>query len=147
MEKRDLEMEGSDYLQESLKTIDRKLVKKNVQIDKLMDAYTVGAIDAELLKGQLNKVKAEQQKLAAAKQDLGKQLKVAANQKLNTDSIEAFCSKITSAFGSLTVTEKRFILREVLDKIVISNNEVTIYGIVPIYEDRNENVSIASQSS
>ncbi len=147
MEKRDLEMEGSGYLQESLKAIDRKLAKKNVQIDKLLDAYTVGAIDAELLKGQMNKVKAEQQKLAAAKQDLGKQLKVAANQKLNTDSIEAFCNRITSAFGSLTFTEKRFILREVLDKIVISNNEVTIYGIVPIYEERNENVSVASQSS
>ncbi len=37
--------------------------------------------------------------------------------------------------------------REVLDKIVISGDGVTIYGIVPIYEDRSENVSVASQSS
>jgi site-specific DNA recombinase len=147
MEKRDLEMEESGYLQESLKAIGRKLAKKKLQIDKLLEAYTIGAIDAELLKRQMAKVKAEQQKLVVAKQDLKKQLQATANQKLNTDSIEAFCNKISSVFGSLSFTEKRFILREVLDKIVISGDEVTIYGIVPICEDVSGNVSVASQSS
>ncbi|MFC1893558.1 recombinase family protein [Chloroflexota bacterium] len=147
MEKRDPEIGGSDYLQESLKSVGQNLAKKNVQIDKLLEAYTVGAIDSQLLKRQMDKVKAEQQKLIATKQDLEKQLQAAANQKINADSIEISCNKISSAFGSLTFTDKRFILREVLDKIVINGDGVTIHGIVPIYEDGSENVSVASQSS
>ena len=147
MEKRDLAMEGSGYLQESLKAVDRKLAKKDMQINKLLEAFHAEAIDTELLKVQMHKIRAEQQKFIAAKQDLVRQSQATANQKLNADSIETFCNKISSVFGTLTFTDKRFILREVLDKIVISGDGVTIYGIVPIYEDGNENVSVASQSS
>lgn len=147
MEKQDSKLEGTGYLQESLKAIGQKLAKKELQRDRLMDAYNVGAFDAELLKVQMDKLNAEKQKLEAAKQDLERQSEAAANHKINAGSIEAFCNKISLVFDSLTFTDKRFILREVIDKIVISGDEVTIYGIVPIYEDIKDNVSVVSQSS
>ena len=147
MEKRDLEMERSGYLEESLKTVGQKLAKKGMQIDKLLEAHSVGAIDAELLKGQMDKVRVEQQALAVVKQDLERQLQAEASHKINAVSIEAFCNNISSVFDSLTFTDKRFIFQEVIDKIVVSGDGLTVYGIVPIYEDRNENVSVASQSS
>lgn len=138
---------GSDYLQESLKSVGQSLAKKNMQIDKLLEAYTIGAIDAELLKSQTDKVRADQQKLTEAKRDLERQLQEAASQQINADYIEKFCDSISSVFGSLTFAEKRFVLREILDKVVIDDKGVTIYGIIPIYEEGTQDVSIVTQSS
>jgi hypothetical protein len=76
--------------------------------------------------------------LAAARQYLERQLLAAVHEKINADYIKTFYNKISSVFGSLTFTDKRFILREVFDALVINGDGVTIYGIIPIYEDESE---------
>jgi len=49
-----------------------------------------------------------------------------------------------------TKIDKRMILREVIDRIVVNDNEVSIYGIIPMYEEESgeaQKVSVGSQSS
>ena len=36
---------------------------------------------------------------------------------------------------NLSFGDKRLVLREVVDKIVVKDTEVSIYGIIPKYED------------
>jgi len=66
---------------------------------------------------------------------------------MNADYIKTFCNNISSVFGSLIFAKKRFVLREILEKIVINGDMVTIHGIVPDYEEGSRNVLVASLSS
>ena len=49
--------------------------------------------------------------------------------------------------GLIFLSNQRQILKEVVDKIVIDGNDVTIYGIIPLPEDKDGDVSVAYQSS
>ena len=138
---------GNEYLEDGLQVVGQTLNKKNLQIDKLLEAYKVGAFDSQVLKEQMDKIKAEQQRLICTKHDLEKQVQEAAKQELNSDYIERFCQDIPSVLNTLSFEDRRFILHEVIDKIVINGDGVTIYGIVPMYDEGNGNVSIASQLS
>ena len=51
---------------------------------------------------------------------------------------------------NLSFEEKQVILRDVIEKIVIKDNEVSIYGIIPLHEEdsiESDNVLVASRES
>jgi len=70
-------------------------------------------------------------------------------QGINADYIERFCNTISLVLDSLTFEEKRSILREVIEKIEVRDDEISIWGIIPMQEKdiEDDKVSIASISS
>ena len=58
---------GTSYLEDSLKTVNQKLTKITLEVDRLLEAYKIGAIDAQLLKREMDKTRAEQQHLIGKK--------------------------------------------------------------------------------
>lgn len=143
------ESNGISYLEENLQAVNHKLTKKTLETDRLLEAYKIGAIDAKLLKREMDKVRAEQEVLINTKKDIEKEIQEAGEQHINTDYIDRFCNSISTVLDNLSFEEKRVILREVIEKILVKDNEVSIYGIIPLQEDSDdlEDVSIASRSS
>jgi len=137
------------YFEGSLETVKQTLEKKSLEVDRLLEAYKIGAIDSQLLKREMDKVKAEQDKLLETKQDLEKQLQEAETHEISADYIERFCKNISAVIDNLSFEDKRAILREVIDKIVVNGSEVSIYGIIPMLEEDSidkQEVLIESQS-
>ncbi len=93
-------------------------------MDRLLEAYKIGAIDAQLLKREMDKTQAEQQRLIDAKQDLEKQLQEAGDQQVNANYIEGFCNSISVVLDNLGFEEKRTILREVIERIPLSPSKL-----------------------
>jgi len=140
---------GNGYLRVSLQTMNENIGKKMAEVDRLLEAYKIGAIDSQLLKREMDKIKAEQEKSLQTKQDLEKQLQEAETHEISADHIERFCKNISVVFSNLNFEDKRQVLREVIDKIVVDGREVSIYGIIPMLEEDSidkEKVSIESQS-
>ena len=137
------------YLEISLQTVNHSLEKKQQEVDRLLDAYKIGAIDSQLLKREMDKTRKEQEDLVAQRQDLEKQLEEDGEHELNVDYIESFCKNISVVLDNLGFEQKRQVLREVIDRVEIDGNEVSVHGIVPLVQNDNndeELVSITSQS-
>lgn len=140
---------NSGYSEASLQTVNHSLEKKGQEIDRLLEAYKIGAIDSQLLKREMDKTRKEQADLVEKRQDLEKQLAKDGECELDVNYIERFCKNISVVLDNLGFDEKRQVLREVIDRVVIDSNEVSIYGIIPLIEESSNNeelVSIGSQS-
>ena len=143
------ECNGISYLEENLEAVNHKLTKKTLETDRLLEAYKIGAIDAQLLKREMDKIRAEQEALIKTKKGIEKEIQEGGEQHINADYIDRFCNSISRVLDNLSFEEKRMILREVIEKIVVKDNKVSIYGIIPQQEESDdlEDVSIASRSS
>jgi site-specific DNA recombinase len=120
------------------------LEKKKVEEDRMLDAYKIGAIDLQTLKRKMDEIKEEQRNLERERLNLEKELRKAQAQELNEEKLYQFCQSLPGTLANLSFEDKKQILREVVDRIVVDGNEVTIYGIIPTPEDKD--MSIVFQS-
>lgn len=147
--KKQKESNGISYLEENLQAVNQKLTKKTLEADRLLEAYKIGAIDAQMLKKEMDKIRAEQEVLINTKKGIGKEIQEAGEQHINADYVEQFCNSISTMLDNLSFEEKRTVLREVVEKVIIKDSEISIYGIIPSQGELDdiEDVSIAYRSS
>lgn len=99
--------------------------------DRMLEAYKIGAIDLQTLKQKMDDIRSEETGLKEEELRLEAELRKAEAQELNTEKLYEFCKSLPAVLTSLDFGERWQILREVVDKIVVDNGEVTIYGIIP----------------
>ena len=97
----------------------------------MLEAYKIGVIDLTTLKQKLDALKCEETRLSEDKLTLESELRQAQAQELNEQKLFEFCQSLPAVLTGLDFGERRQILREVVDKIVVDSGEVTIYGIIP----------------
>lgn len=134
-------------LETDLKRVCQAIEKKVIEADRMLDAYKVGAIGLPTLKQKMDEIKREETKLQEEKSRLERELNKAEAQELNEEKLYQFCQSLPATLSTLNFEDKRQILREVVDKIVVEADEVTIYGIIPMPEDTVNNMSIGLPSS
>lgn len=140
---------NNGYLEVDLQAVNRSLEKKNQEIDRLLEAYRIGAIDSQLLKREMDKTRQEQGALVRRREDLQKQLEESGQHESDIGYIERFCKSISVVLDNLSFDEKRQVLREVIDRVEIDGDQVTIYGVIPFTQEesnKEESLSITSQS-
>ena len=125
------ESNGISYLEENLQAVNQKLTKKTLETDRFLEAYKFGAIDAQMLKKEMDKIRAEQEVLLNTKISIGKEIQEAGEQCIDADYVERFCNSISTMLDNLSFEEKRTILREVIEKVNIKDSKISIYGIIP----------------
>ncbi|MFC1940310.1 hypothetical protein ACFLXO_06475, partial [Chloroflexota bacterium] len=96
-----------------------------------------------------DKIRAEQEVLLNTKKSIGKEIQEAGEQCIDADYVERFCNSISTVLDNLSFEEKRTVLREVVEKVIIKDSEISIYGIIPAQGELDdiEDVSIAYRSS
>ncbi len=83
------------------------------------------------------------------KKGIGKEIQEAGKQCIDADYVERFCNSISTVLDNLSFEEKKTVLREVVEKVIIKDSEISIYGIIPSQGELDdiEDVSIAYGSS
>ena len=137
----------SAYLEANLDRLSHALGRKKVEADRMLDAYKIGAIDLQTLKQKMDEIKNEKAGLNEEKLRLEKELHKAKTQELNEEKLYQFCQSLPATLANLNFEDKRQILREVIDKIVVDGNELTIYGVIPLPEEKAGEMSVGLQSS
>jgi len=137
----------SAYLQANLDRVSHALGRKKVEADRMLDAYKIGAIDLQTLKQKMDEIKNEEAGLNEEKLRLEKELHKAKAQELNEEKLYQFCQSLPTTLANLNFEDKRQIFREVIDRIVVDGNEVTIYGIIPLPEEKAKDMSVVLPSS
>lgn len=107
----------------------------------------LGAIDLQTLKQKMDEIKNEEAGLNEEKLRLEKELHKAKVQELNEEKLYQFCQSLPATLANLNFEDNRQILREVIDKIVVDGNELTIYGVIPLPEEKAGKMSVGLQSS
>jgi site-specific DNA recombinase len=120
-----------EHLKANLNRVGHALAKKKIETDRMLEAYKIGAIDLQTLKQKIDDIRSEETRLKEEELRLEAELRKAEAQELNTEKLYEFCKSLPAVLTSLDFGERRQILREVVDKIVVDNGEVTIYGIIP----------------
>jgi site-specific DNA recombinase len=137
----------SAFVEAGLDRVCHALDAKRIEADRILDAYKIGAIDVQTLKQKMDETKEEQVKLENEKVELEKELTKAGAQELNEEKLYQFCQGLPTMLDNLSFEDKRQILREVVDRIVIDGGEVTIHGIIPPPHENPEDASIVLRSS
>jgi len=135
------------HLRASLDRVSQAQERKNVEADRMLDAYKMGAIDLQTLKRKMDEIKSEEAELDQEKSRLEKEIRRSESRELNEEKLYQFCQSLPATMASLSFENKRQILGEVVDKIVVDGNDITIYGIIPAPEEIAEDYAVALPSS
>jgi len=141
------QIDTNTYIEANLDRVSHALQRKKVEGDRMLDAYKIGVIDLQTLKQKMDEVKKEEAELTKERSRLERELRKAEAQELNEQKLYQFCQSLPNTLATLNFEDRCQILREVVDKIVVDEDEVTIYGIIPAPEERIGQVSIELQSS
>jgi len=137
-----------EHLKANLDRVGDTLAKKKIEADRMLEAYKVGAIDLPTLKRKMEEIGKDEVELNEQKLKLESELRKAEAEDLNEEKLYEFCRSLPTVLTGLNFKDKRQILREVIDKIVMNGDLATIYGIIPPPPQENsEDASIVFHSS
>jgi len=137
----------SAYLEVNLDRVSHALRRKKVESNRMLDAYKIGAIDVQALKQKMDEIKKEEAELSEEEARFKEEIRRAKAQELNEEKLYQFCQSLPTTLANLDFEDKRQILREVIDRIVVDGNEVTIYGIIPLPQEKAKDMSVVLPSS
>jgi len=135
------------HLEANLDRVCQSLGRKRVEADRILDAYKIGAIDTQTLKCKMDEIKKEEAKLNNEKLSLEADIRKAQAEELNEEKLYQFCRGLPATLTNLNFEDRKQILREVVDKIIVDESKVTIYGIIPTAEGEAEDVPVELSSS
>jgi len=146
MKKRDIHT-GLAHMEANLERVCRALEKRALEADRMLEAYKVSAIDLDTLKQKMDEMRRERTKLSEEKLRLKEELRKAQAEQLDGEKVCQFCHSLPATLANLNFKDKKQILREVVDRIVVDGNELTIYGVIPTPVEEAEDASVALPSS
>ncbi|GEM_PF-1948353 len=111
---------NSQSYDESLRSL------KNEQ-KRYLDAYGKGLIDEELFSSQMSETNKQINTLSTQLANSSKNRGI-----IDKIDIEELILKATRKIGMLEFEQKKFIIERVIDKIVASPKEITIWGHIPL---------------
>jgi site-specific DNA recombinase len=135
------------HIEANLDRVCQSLAGKTTEADRMLDAYKIGAIDIQTLKRKLDGIKKQQTELNSTKLSLEADIRKAQAEELNEEKLYRFCQSLPATLTNLGFKDRKQILREVVDRIVVDGNKVTIYGIIPKPVREVPDVPVALESS
>ena len=135
------------YLEATLDRVSQAIERKEIEADRMLDAYKIGAIDLPTLKRKMDAINSEKASLSEEQARFESELHKAQAQELNDEKLYQFCQSLPTTLTNLDFEDKRQILREVIDRIVVDGDDLTIYGIIPMPKDKAKDVPVELPSS
>ena len=106
-----------------------------VKQDRLTDAYLNEAVDLQRYKGEMDKLRAQQEKLERIGQNIERRAKETQQSHYALEHLEKFCRQVARGLENLAFEEKQQLLRLVVERIVVDNGKVRIDTIIPTGQD------------
>jgi len=103
-----------------------KVRRLDKRLEQVLDSAVGGEIDNEKLLDAATTVASQQLVLEAKLNDAGKQAKLLATEKARHQHVQAILARLTAAWETLEFESKQELLREALERIDISDDEIRI---------------------
>ena len=139
-----------DFRQKELNRLKRELEKKNKAEERLLEVYKYDEqMTLEQYGHEVQKIRIEKRAIEREKQQIERQVKKTINLEKIEEQIKFIHAHISSRLDMLSFNDKKKIVDLLVDRVIVTGNEVKIEGIIPpfgnIKTNRPENVAIASQ--
>jgi site-specific DNA recombinase len=127
--------QGGQWLPQELQARRENLRKARVSIEhqteRLTDAYLAGVVSLEEYKRRRHELEQRLEGIAAQM----RQLEASATKQVElagiTQSIEAFCQRVSSGLEQASFEQKRQLIELLIDRVVVTNEEVEIRYVIP----------------
>ena len=104
--------------------------------ERLMDAYQAGVMELEALTARCGRIREERARVMERLRQLQHQQLDQAQYETLGQTLDEFCRKMSDVLDNPSFETKQRVLRLVVDKILVSDEEVTIQHTVPISDVR-----------
>lgn len=127
---RKLSLEPESFIIESvedentaqIKIIESRIKEVETQISKLMDLYSIGGVDFNTVQDKITPLVAEKERLQITLRNL--EVK---DNKISKDDAVEIASSLCEVIDDGSTDETQFLIRELIEKIVIDDEKVHIY--------------------
>ena len=140
-----------DYRKQRLKDIERRLEKLKKAEQRAAELYIYDeAMTPQSYKQQVERIRAERERLKEEKEDIERQMQGVVNLKEIETQIRFLYNDIIPRLETLSFDEKRKIVDLLLDRVVVTGDKVLIEGNIPLTnppKHSSNNVCTASKSS
>ena len=122
---------GTPEQQEQLR-LERKLSALGREEQRLIDAYQAEVIELSDLKERCARITEHRTQLAARLSSLKQQQQDQRRQTQVRATLEEFCCNMSTALQNPSLETKQRILRQVVEKVVVADEQMTIKHMIPI---------------
>jgi site-specific DNA recombinase len=117
--------------QQEQQRLERRLGALKDEEQRLLDAYQAGVLDLQVLKERSQRLAEEDARLGQRLSALQQQQQEQQRQATLGATVEDFCRSLNSALDDPSFETKRRILGLVVDKIEVSDDQITIKHMIP----------------
>ena len=136
-----------DVLEGKIRKIESRISKGKNEEDRMLDAYTAGAVTLEQLRGQMDRIRQNKQQLKEEKKRLIDERNEYGSRVVKERGVKEFCELVEERLETFEFQEKRKFLRLLIDKVWFEGDCVRIKGSVPVYPDIGKEKSIGKIAS
>ena len=122
-------------VQRELKRVEQQRAALTRQEQRLLDAYQVGAVELDELKTRRQQLRSTARQLEERAQVVGERLVQAHQAQTLAESVTTFCAHIQAQLVEPSFMVKQKILRLVVERIVVTDDQLTIEHIIPSPND------------
>jgi site-specific DNA recombinase len=130
---------GGEWLPQELKArllgVEKALAQTERQNRRLLDAYLSGVVELAEFERKRNDLKGRSNALLAQKRQLEATARERTELPRIADSIEEFCEQIKAALFDATFEQKRALVELLIDRVIVTDEEVEIRYVVPTSPD------------
>ena len=113
------------------KTISLAIKRMKAQEDRITDAYVNEAMDLVRYKAEMNKLKGRRQLLDREAKDLKTRVRHESDTRDALRHLEQFCQRVSEGLDQLTFEEHQRLLRLVVERVTLTENNVRVETIIP----------------
>ncbi len=141
-----------DFRRKEYDRLERELEKKKKAEERLLQVFLSDQeMTRDQYQGHVDRIRTERREIEGEKRQIERQMKKTIDLDRIEEQIKFIHAHIDSRLDMLNFDEKKRIVDLLIDRVVVTGNEVKIEGVIPppanIKTDRLDNVAIASQSS
>lgn len=136
-----------DVIPEKIRKTESKISRVKNQEDRMLDAYTAGAVTLEQLRGQMDRIRQNKQKLEEEKKRLIEENSEYGSRIVKEKGVKEFCELVEERLDSFGFQERQKFLKLLIDKVWFEGDCVRIEGAIPVYPDIGKEKNIGNIAS
>ena len=134
-EQREGDGPGLSDVQRELKRVEQQQAALTRQEQRLLDAYQLGAVELDELKTRRQQLRKAARQLEERAQLVRQQFVQLRQAQTLSESVTTFCARIQDQLVEPSFRVKQKILRLVIERIVVTDDQLTIEHIIPSPDD------------
>ncbi len=136
-----------DALKGKIGKIESRISKVKNEEDRMLDAYTAGAVTLEQLRGQMDRIRQNKHQLEEEKKRLIDERNEHGSRAVKERGVKEFCELVEERLDSFGFQEKQKFLRLLINKVSLEGDSVRIKGAIPVSPIMEKERSIGEVAS